>query len=298
MAISRGAKEVTIFEHGPYWTKFKFRSTNFIGIIGIIFIFTGILFSIYNNVLGSIIIGIGTSTFSAVIVTKIVTPDVGAIPVSNIIEALSEKTKFIRTEQTAVLTFKICGDYIKVEKRHEYKLKNPRDRDLYHTVSMYTDKSPDESLPSVGLTYISGSDEKTFNSDELENGGFIKKIDGKWVFNREYLIRHRNDNKFVFCSTQYYRLTDRLIWTIEELSRDFKVTIFNLTDNKDPFYIKINHHQEKIIRGKIKSIGIEGNKEFRFDSEILPYQGFEIMWDLAQSSAESETILTELENIN
>lgn len=44
--------------------------------------------------------------------------------------------------------------------------------------------------------------------------------------------------------------------------------------------IKINHHRENEISNHIQFLEEQQELLFEFDSEILPYQGFEVMWHI------------------
>jgi hypothetical protein len=74
-----------------------------------------------------------------------------------------------------------------------------------------------------------------------------------------------------------YRYDDRLIWTIQELCEDMKITVKDDTGLDRNISCWINHpNGETIIAGKRN---IEDNIiEFSFGNTILPYQGIELSW--------------------
>lgn len=216
------------------------------------------------------------------------------LPIPQIIEAMAKKTRFMRTNQNVVITFSIDNekDRVKVEKRHTYNLRNPYYFKRGHIISMYTDApciTPDDY---GGFKIVDGPDGKKLEGNELKNN--IKNKPGKHIFSKRYILipgdkQDKGDkNKFEFVSHDYYRLTDRLIWTVQDLSDGFAVKIINNTNIPNSFKVKINHHREEDMQNQIEKEDCIGQICFDFDTYILPYQGFEIMWNLERKTGERE----------
>ena len=71
---------------------------------------------------------------------------------------------------------------------------------------------------------------------------------------------------------------------MQDISTDFHVKIVNNTGVKNAFLIKVNHHREKEILGRMTTISKNADGQevltLDFNCEVLPYQGFEVMWNL------------------
>jgi hypothetical protein len=111
--------------------------------------------------------------------------------------------------------------------------------------------------------------------------GYVTSESGKHVFRKTYDLQPGDKNAFEFRSVDYYRLADRLIWTVQDLSENFFVRIRNQTGRNNVLKVKINHHCEQDILDQMKRIEESNEIIFEFNTEILPYQGFEIMWDFS-----------------
>jgi hypothetical protein len=71
-----------------------------------------------------------------------------------------------------------------------------------------------------------------------------------------------------------------MIWTVQDLADNFRVRIINHTGRQNVFEVKVNHHREALIKDQIKDFPSHHEILIDFNAEILPYQGFEIMWNL------------------
>jgi len=227
---------------------------------------------------------IGGSILATVIVNSIFIRKWRGLPIPVIAEALASKTKFIRKEQECELIFEIDNTLIKLKKRHRYSLYNPFPYKMPHTLSMFTDSSKAIRLEKSGFKVVIEPDGKELTGENLKL--FIKYENGKHNFLKGgyKLNPGYKNNQFEFHSVVYYRLIDRLIWTVQELSHGFKVRIINKTGITDPFEIKINHHRESDIPVKLPLDTGDGYEQrIEIDSEILPYQGFELTWEIPES---------------
>lgn len=258
-----------------------------VGGIGLIIMLVGLLLINYPTlepVLGTPLAGVGGSILATAIVNWILTRQLGSIPISSIVEALAQKTEFMRTNQEAELTFTYQDDRVRLEKRHLYYLRNTRHYTRPHRISMFTDTSPASDIHRSGFILVLEPDGTKLEGPSLAR--YVSFESGKHVFRKTYDLQPGDKNAFEFRSVDYYRLSDRLIWTVQDLSENFRVRIKNQTGWKNVFKVKINHHCEQDILDQMKLIEESNEIIFEFNAEILPYQGFEVMWDF---SAENQT---------
>lgn len=253
-----------------------------VGGIGMIIMLVGLL--MFDNpktesVLGTPLTGIGGSVLATAIVNWILTRQLGSIPISSIVEALAQKTKFMRTNQEAELTFAYQDGRVRLEKRHLYHLRNTRHYTRPHRISMFTDTSPASDMHRSGFVLVIEPDGTKLEGESLTR--YVSFESGKHVFRKTYDLQPGDKNAFEFRSVDYYRLSDRLIWTVQDLSENFRVRIKNQTGQKNVFKVKINHHCEQDVLDQMKMIEDSNEIIFEFNTEILPYQGFEVMWDFS-----------------
>jgi hypothetical protein len=119
-----------------------------LGGIGLIILLVGLL-TLDNPLLATPLTGVGGSVLATALVNWILTRNLGILP--SIVEALVQKTKFMRTEQEAELTFTLHNDRVKLEKRHRYHLRNTRPYTRPHRISMFTDTSPAADIYQRGF---------------------------------------------------------------------------------------------------------------------------------------------------
>lgn len=240
----------------------------------------GLLTHNANSSLEAPLIGVGGSVLATAIVNWVLTYNLGNIPISSIVEALAQKIEFMRTKQEAELTFTLHNDRVRLEKRHRYHLRNTRHYTRPHRISMFTDTSPATDTNKSGFILVLEPDGSQLEGARLAE--YVSWEGGKHVFRKKYNLQPGDENAFEFRSVDYYRLNDRLIWTIQDLSEDFQVRIRNQTGRGNLFKVKINHHCEKDILDQMTVIDGSNEIIIEFNAEILPYQGFEIMWDFSK----------------
>jgi len=100
-----------------------------VGGIGLIILLVGLLPESHPLGLPSLgppLTGVGGSILATALVNWILTRQLGSIPISSIVEALAQKTEFMRTNHEAELTFTLQDGRVKLEKRHLYHLRNTR----------------------------------------------------------------------------------------------------------------------------------------------------------------------------
>lgn len=200
----------------------------FPGIFSILLaLFFGNKIDLEDNLFFTIFLSIGASLIAAAFVHWHLSRNISGIPIHSIIEALARKTEFMRLEQSVELILLLDKDNntpsLRLEKRHKYKLHNPTKANRIKKIEMFTDSS---GLNKNGFCLVIGPSGNQLNGDELQN--HIHLINGKYLFKKSYSLVPGSNNQFEFRSAEKYRLTDRLIWTVQDLSNDFKVRIINL----------------------------------------------------------------------
>lgn len=152
-----------------------------IGTIGLIMMLTGLLLS-NTPALAVSLTGVGGSILATALVNWILTRELGSIPINSIVEALAQKTEFMRTQQEAELTFSIDGDYVKLEKRHRYRLRNPRHYMRPRRISMFTDESPLALQTRSGFILVLEPDGTKLEGSSLAR--YVTWESGKHVFRK------------------------------------------------------------------------------------------------------------------
>lgn len=121
-----------------------------IGGIGLIIMLVGIIVR-RDDMFGPPLTGIGGSILATALVNWILTRQLGNIPISSIVEALAQKTEFMRTNHEAELTFTLQDGRVKLEKRHLYHLRNTRHYTRPRRIPMFTDTSPGSDMHRSGF---------------------------------------------------------------------------------------------------------------------------------------------------
>lgn len=261
-----------------------------VGIAGLIFMLLGIIL-IQHPQLSVPLTGVGSSIMAAALVNWTLSRHLESIPITPIVEALARKVEFIRTKHQIELTFRRVGDFVHLEKRQRYNLRNPSRYRKPKTVMMFTDAATAAIEPAAGFQLVVEPDGSHLEAESLRK--HVTLQNGKYTFTKTYDLQPGDENVFEFRSTDRYRLHDRMTWTVQDLSEDLMVRLINKTGVPNPFFVKINHHREQEVVARMKGIGSEQDEVLlQFDSEILPYQGFEIMWNITNSNKHQQSVNT------
>jgi hypothetical protein len=256
----------------------KINANLFISIIGILFVSIGYYLNSHPEI-SAPLIGIGASILATSICNVLISTKINSLPFSSIIEALAQKTEFIRKKHEAELTFTLKKKFVRLDRIHKYNLSNPSHYKRSRNITLFTDLSTFPSLADGGFTCVIGPDGTTLEGTTLNQ--YVTIENGKHIFRKIFDLQPGDNNSFEFRSYENYRLIDRLSWTVQDLSENFRVRIKNLTGKNDAFNIKINHHREASIVEQIKYITSPNEILIDFNTEVLPYQGFEVFWDLS-----------------
>jgi hypothetical protein len=256
------------------------KALNFaIGTAGLVSMLLGLLF-LQFPMFAIPLTGIGGSVLATALVNWILTRRMERIPVTSIVESLVRATQFMRINHEVELIFRVEDDMVRLDKRHRYSLRNPGRYIRPHLVSIFDDLPAVHSSRRGGFQVVVEPGNNTLDGEALKN--YVREERGKYVFNKTYNLQPGDANDFEFRSYAYYRLADRLIWTVQELADNFRVRIINQTGNAKAFDIKVNHHREASINEQLRDLGQNHELLIDFNAEVLPYQGFEVMWDLGR----------------
>lgn len=267
-----------------------------IAFVGLLVLLVGLIFYVSEpNKFGVLVIpltGVGTSVLATGLTSWLVTKHIGGIDVTSIVQALRENSNFVRMNHTLKIVFTLTQDnVVHLDGEHIFTLVNQKNRLARKTFEIYTDLG--------GWNKRGGFRSVVEPSNNVLEGisltRCIMSANGKTYFTKGYDIPAKSGAIFQFNTFGNYRRVDRLIWTVQDLSMDFTVTLVNNTGIKNAFFIKVNHHRERDIRDRLTNLpaSTDGQEIVRLDfkCEVLPYQGFEVMWDfesVKRSLPESE----------
>lgn len=226
----------------------------------------------------TLLISVGTSLISTAVVAKILTHGIEGLPIASIVEALARNSQFIRVNHKAEITLRTANRQIVVTRKHSYALSNPSRYTQTREITLITDGPDTTPDKDSGFIHVIGPD-GAIEGELLKE--HVRFVDGKHRFSRVFSIRPGADNRFEFVSRETYRLVDRLIWTVQDLCDDLEVRVVNETSKTGSMTVKINHHRERDIRANMRTLRDGNEVLIRFDAEVLPYQGFEVMWDFS-----------------
>lgn len=248
-----------------------------VAVAGLVIMLLGLLF-LQTPMIAIPLTGVGGSVLATALVSWILTRRLETLPIASIVEALARATQFMRTHHEVELLFTIENGLVRLDKRHCYCLRNPSKFTRPHRIDLFDDSPAIRTVPRGGFQAVVEPDGTRVDGEALKR--YVHNDSGKSVFTKTYDLQPGDSNSFEFRSYAYYRLADRMIWTVQDLADNFRVRIINHTGRANAFDIKVNHHHEASIKNQIKDFPSNHEILIDFNVEILPYQGFEIMWDL------------------
>lgn len=254
-------------------------------IVGLIILLSGLVFvaldPIQYTIMAVPLTGVGGSILATGLTGWLIARQFSRIDVNSIVQTLVENASFVRNDHSLELTFSVEENgIVKVQGEHCFTLVNNRGSRARKFFNIYTDLGCWKELG--GFESVVEPSGKVLQGATLFP--FVSEVNGKFYFTNSYDINKYSSSTFRFITFGYYRRIDRLIWTVQDLSTDFRVKLVNSTGVPGAFLIKINHHREKdIIESITKIPELRGDEEeiiWEFGAAVLPYQGFEVMWNL------------------
>lgn len=256
-----------------------------IALYGLIILLGGLVFlaldSTKYNLFVVTLTGVGGSVLATGLSNWLITKHYVGVDVTSIVQALTSNSKFIRKDQNLEIGFMLnSNNEVVINGEHRFTLCNQGARRSKKSFELYTDLGSWNN--SGGFKAVIEPSGTVLQNKSLET--FLHEENGKIYFKNSYDINSMSTASFLFKTFGNYRRVDRLIWTVQDISTDFSVRIVNNTGIKKAFVIKVNHHKEKEILKRVKIINDTGDSQeviiIDFNCEVLPYQGFEIMWNL------------------
>jgi len=266
----------------------KFNLNLQIALYGLVILLAGLIFlALDSPKLGLFVVpftGVGASILATGLTSWLVTRHFAGVDVNSIVQALTDSSAFVRVDHTLELVFSLAADNIvRVSGEHAFTLLNQRGRRSRKTFAIYTD---------LGSWNKCGGFESVVEptGHVLHHEGLaacLAEIHGKTYFSKSYDINSKSTATFRFSTFGNYRRIDRLIWTVQDLSTDFCVRLINNTGIKGAFFIKVNHHREEDILDRLTTISKNDQEVIilDFNCDVLPYQGFEVMWNLDEAQS-------------
>jgi hypothetical protein len=256
-----------------------------IGALGLIILLAGLIFQAIQNLMIAIpLTGIGGSILATAIVNWVLNRRADNILIAAVLEALSDRSQLMRIDQELDLTFSMKDEYILLQKVHRFRFRNMGMLSRRREISMFTDSASwKHPAKDDGFIWVEEPSGNKLEGNDLEC--YLSHEFGKVYFRKIYTIARGISGQFEFNSKSLFRGKDRLIWTVQDFSDRFRVRIVNRTGSLDCFAVKINHHKEREIADLMCIKLLEdGSQEIHFEinADILPYQGFEIMWDIGR----------------
>jgi hypothetical protein len=263
----------------------KMNSNIQIALVGSIPMLVGLIFLAHDPSKFSLFVvpltGVGTSIVATGLTSWLITKHFTGVDVTSIVQALKENSAFIRIDHTLEVIFTLSDqNSVTVSGEHSFTLVNQRRRRSRKVFAIYTDLGTWNR--SGGFQSVVEPSGQVLAHNDLVS--FVKEVNGKTYFIKSYDINSTSSASFRFHTFGHYRRVDRMIWTVQDLSTDFRVKLINNTGINDAFVIKINHHREKEILDSMTTVHKPADGQeimtIDFNCEVLPYQGFEVMWNL------------------
>lgn len=204
----------------------------------------------------------------------------------------------IRSDQVVILDFKAENDKMIVTITHKFTYNGTGSRSYKDVLIIYSDYIGEppclETLDTAPPPFYF---KKVIEDDKIiaewkkgkPRENLCTILGGKLKYTRNLKMPAENENRrFEFEIHNEYRLTDRLVWTFQELSENATIRI-NLDSIKHDYipFFRVNHpssyeivndNGQNITLDTVTGEILEYNEEFQINKKILPNQGFEISW--------------------
>ena len=274
------------------------RSTTRIILAGSIVLVFGALTSALENsadpfpgttttrVVGAILLGLGASLLASGVAARLISNQVVGLDIAEAIEALRGTSPLVRSNQTIEITLRAKDSTISAKAEHRFEVLSSFNRRRSITLRLYTDVARWGS--DGGFSCVVEPDGTALRDEDL--GHFVREVSGRPQFEKTYNFRPGVPEGLVVETFAAFRLRDRLIWTIEQISRDLRVRVNDYTGLEGQVDVKINHHRSReISEGIRRRTSRDGQvSEFAFIGAVLPYQGFELQWEYRIPATKSE----------
>jgi hypothetical protein len=235
------------------------------------------------TLVGAIALGVGGSVLASALVARLVSRQVFGIDVAEAVEALRGASALSRSNQLLEIRLDISGDEVRAVAEHRFDLLASASRPKKIPFRLYTDIARWGS--AGGFYSVVEPDGTVLSGEGLER--HVENIAEKARFEKTYVFHPHTPATFVIETFGLFRLSDRLIWTVEHISSDFKVRVRDCTGLTGQVDVKVNHHREaEISAHMVRRESPQGMVlDFAFLGEVLPFQGFELQWTFHEPEA-------------
>jgi len=224
----------------------------------------------------------------------------------------AESMKCIRYNQSIDLTIlPLCtekqGDevnsFVKIKCQHQYTYKNEYlvkqniDIDIFNDIFIPASKTNGKPYEHTAFEWVKfdfGDGNPILYKKENNDGHFEIQEDGRPRFRKTISLSKGKQVTITYSIINKFELFSRLVWYIQELSENVRILISHSEQAPDisKFEIRINHPcRQKLLKNNEAFISpnchlkISENENgcdcnIFLDKPFLPYQGFELKWDL------------------
>ena len=230
--------------------------------------------------------GVGASLLASGLTTAILSRQIWGLDIAEAMEALRGSSFLYRANQSIEITLASNGQGIRIDAEHKFDLQGNLRKTRQVLFSLYTDVA--RWGAGGGFVCIVEPSGSVLRGAELEN--YMKRESGKIQFERIYTFKPGIGETFIIETYGEFRKSDRLFWTVENISTDLRVRINDYTGLNGDLGVKINHHRSASIEENFRRRPANSGTvlEFEFLGEVLPYQGFELQWTYLDQPKERE----------
>ena len=272
--------------------------------VGIILIFLYFSSATIAYEVSTVVVGVGTGLVSASVINFLFEMRTRNKIIEMVTSATMENwssVNRIRAQQKVELTFKKVGSKIHVEVLHDFSYEGWKKFSHDDTVSIENDyrgilypqeENFETTIPPCYFKEVRVDGEIKATWDKPDDRKDMCRITkGKLYYNMPITIppqQGRVDLQFFIHNE--YELSDKLVWTFQEISEGAKLHIkLDKSCRNMCFYFRVNHPLAKdIIHDNVQRIQTDPrtglvkidsiNGYFHLNKKILPNQGFEIAW--------------------
>jgi hypothetical protein len=269
------------------------RQNNAVIALGCALIPLGIIISfidgVFFDVVSLVALSIGASLFATGLANRLLNRRVKDVILSSVMSALRAQSELVRYNHRLELRITLHNsEEIMIFGNHRYSYQNPASFPKTRNLVLFTDVGRQGTERKGGYERVRIGKE-LLEGTKLEK--YITEQNNKVYFSKPIKIEKMKPLDLQIETYGLYRLRDRLVWTVSELSEGFDIKVVNETNMSGEIDFKINHHNESLIRDQIedKSFKFTAREEkaIHFNSEVLPYQGFEMIWSFNNEQMDS-----------
>jgi hypothetical protein len=222
-------------------------------------------------------LGVGGSILASALVARLVARQVFGIDVGDAIEALRGTSALVRSQQSLEVRLSNAADGVRITAEHRFDLRSSRHYPRSLPFRLYTDVAR-WGDGGGGFDSVLEPGGEMLRGEALDR--YVTLREGKAQFEKHYRFDPGKVSQFLVETYGHFRESDRLIWTVEHLSSDFRVRISDCRTTGGSVHVKVNHHRSQEIHDAIRCRDTPNGPvlEFSYLGEVLPFQGFELQW--------------------